>query len=150
MRRNGSRSSGQGYAIAGYTIAMASAYLGGDLVYDERIGVTHAAIEELEEFTAAAKSADVGENSMIRARPGESDVLLARQHGRVCALAHPCAHMGGPLSEGTLKDGSVVCPWHGSEFGLEDGHIINGPATQNQPALDVRERDGQIEVKSRD
>jgi len=30
------------------------------------------------------------------------------------------------------------------------GGVINGPATQNQPCLDVRERSGQIEVKARD
>jgi nitrite reductase/ring-hydroxylating ferredoxin subunit len=57
--------------------------------------------------------------------------------------------MGGPLSEGTLKDGSVVCPWHGSEFALDDGRVINGPAAQPQPVLDARERDGRIEVKAR-
>jgi nitrite reductase/ring-hydroxylating ferredoxin subunit len=57
--------------------------------------------------------------------------------------------MGGPLSEGTLKDASVVCPWHASEFDLADGHVINGPATQNQPTLDVQERDGRIEVRAR-
>jgi nitrite reductase/ring-hydroxylating ferredoxin subunit len=56
--------------------------------------------------------------------------------------------MGGPLSEGELKDGSVVCPWHGSEFGLDDGHVINGPATIPQPCLVVRERHGKIEVKA--
>jgi nitrite reductase/ring-hydroxylating ferredoxin subunit len=56
--------------------------------------------------------------------------------------------MGGPLSEGTLKDGSVVCPWHGSEFALDDGHVINGPATEDQPCLIARERDGKIEVKA--
>lgn len=50
----------------------------------------------------------------------------------------------GPLSEGTLKDGSVVCP-----FAIEGGQVINGPATQNQPTLDVRERGGRIDVKSR-
>lgn len=85
---------------------------------------------------------------MLRARAGGADVLLVRQHGRVCALAHACAHLGGPLSEGTLKDGSVVCPWHGSEFALEDGRVLNGPATQSQPCLRVRERDGRIEVKA--
>jgi len=58
--------------------------------------------------------------------------------------------MGGPLSEGTLKDGSVVCPWHASEFALDDGHVINGPATQDQPCLDARDRAGEIEVKARD
>ena len=84
---------------------------------------------------------------MVRARAGDTDVLLVRQHGRWCALAHACTHLGGPLSEGILKDGSVVCPWHGSEFALDDGRVLNGPATHNQPGLVVRERDGRIEVK---
>jgi nitrite reductase/ring-hydroxylating ferredoxin subunit/uncharacterized membrane protein len=149
LRKRGDRTSGQSCALAGYSIALGAAWFGGDLVYGQRIGVTHAAVDEPETFTAVARSADVADNSMIRARHDEVDLLLARQHGRVCALAHPCSHMGGPLSEGTLKDGSVVCPWHASEFGLDDGHVINGPATQNQPCLDVRERDGQIEVKAR-
>src|SRR5207237_9051534 len=42
--------------------------------------------------------------------------------------------------KGTLNEGSVSCPWHGSEFALKDGQVINGPATQSQPCLDVRER----------
>jgi len=50
--------------------------------------------------------------------------MMARQHGQVCALAEHCSHLGGPLSEGTLKNDSIVCPWHGSEFGLEDGRVI--------------------------
>ena len=48
-------------------------------------------------------SAALAENTMMRARAGDTDVLLVRQHGRVCALIHACAHLGGPLSEGTLK-----------------------------------------------
>jgi nitrite reductase/ring-hydroxylating ferredoxin subunit/uncharacterized membrane protein len=149
LRKRGSRATGQACALAGYSIAAGSSWLGGDLVYDQRIGVTHAVIEAPETFTAASWSADLPENSMQRAHVDNADLLLARQHGRVCALAHSCAHLGGPLSEGTLKDGSVVCPWHGSEFALDDGHVMNGPATQNQPCLDVRERDGAIEVKAR-
>ena len=147
-RRGDSDAGGRGLAWAGYAIAVGSAYLGGDLVYAQRIGVTHAAVEEPEAFTPVASSTEVPEASMMRARRGDVDVLLARQHGRLCALAHPCAHMGGPLSEGTLKDGSVVCPWHGSEFALDDGEVINGPATQAQPCFAVREAGGQIEVKA--
>jgi len=150
LRKNGSRSAGQTCALAGYGIAIGSAWLGGDLVYDQRIGVTHAAVDGPEAFTAVALSAEIAEQAMKRVRKDDADLLLVRQRGRVCALAHPCSHMGGPLSEGTLKEGSVVCPWHGSEFALDDGHVINGPATQNQPCLDVREQAGQIEVKARD
>ena len=147
LRKSGSRGAGRSCSAVGYAIATAAAYLGGNLVYDRRIGVTHADVDLPEAFTAAAESAALGDDSMIRGHAGDADVLLARQHGRVCALVHACAHMGGPLSEGTLKDGSVVCPWHGSEFALEDGRVLNGPATQNQPCLAVREANGTIEVR---
>jgi nitrite reductase/ring-hydroxylating ferredoxin subunit/uncharacterized membrane protein len=146
-RKGNTRARARACAWTGYAIALGAAYFGGDLVYGQRVGVTHAVVEEPESFTPIAKSADVPDESMTRARKGDVDVLLARQHGRLCALAHSCAHMGGPLSEGTLKDGSVVCPWHASEFALDDGHVINGPATQSQPCFATREREGTIEVK---
>jgi nitrite reductase/ring-hydroxylating ferredoxin subunit len=65
-----------------------------------------------------------------------------------CAASFTRVRTSADHSEGTLKDGSVVCPWHGSEFALEDGHVLNGPATYNQPCVVVRERDGKIEVKA--
>lgn len=148
LRRSGSRAAGRNYALAGYAIALGAAYLGGDLVYGQRIGVTHAAVEGPDDFVDVAATSDLPDASMRRARNGDVDVLIARQRGRACALAHPCGHLGGPLSEGTLKNGSVVCPWHGSEFALEDGRVLNGPATMNQPCFAVRESNGRIEVKS--
>jgi nitrite reductase/ring-hydroxylating ferredoxin subunit/uncharacterized membrane protein len=148
LRKSGSRSAGTSCALAGYTIALGAAFLGGDLVYDQRIGVTHADVPQPEEFTPVAQASQLAENSMMRAKTLDADALLVRQHGRLCGLAHSCTHLGGPLSEGTLKDGSVVCPWHGSEFALGDGHVIKGPASISQPCLEVRERGGTIEVKA--
>ncbi len=148
QRRNNPYANGRALAWTGFGIATAAAYLGGDLVYAQRIGVTHADDEAPEEFEPVAASDAVEENTMTLARAGDADVMVARQHGHVCALLNSCAHLGGPLAEGTLKDGSVVCPWHGSEFALEDGRVLNGPATINQPCLAVRERDGRIEVKA--
>jgi nitrite reductase/ring-hydroxylating ferredoxin subunit/uncharacterized membrane protein len=148
LRKSGSRSAGTSCAIAGYTIALGAAFLGGDLVYDQRVGVTHADVPQPEQFTPVAEASQLAENAMMRAKTLDADALLVRQHGRLCGLAHSCTHLGGPLSEGTLKDGSVVCPWHGSEFALGDGHVIKGPASINQPCLEVRERGGTIEVKA--
>jgi nitrite reductase/ring-hydroxylating ferredoxin subunit/uncharacterized membrane protein len=150
LRRNDRHRGGRTCAWAGYAIALGAAYLGGDLVYRQRMGVMHADTELPSAFTAVLESDHLTDNSMVRGRAGSADILLVRQRGKVCALVHSCAHLGGPLSEGILKEDSVVCPWHGSEFALDDGHAINGPATQNQPCLDVRERDGRIEVKRRD
>ncbi len=118
-------------------------------MYRERIGVTHAAVADLEQFTPVLPSADLADNSMRKVTVEDVSLVLVRQRGRVCALAHSCAHAGGPLSEGTLKNGSVVCPWHGSEFALDDGHVLNGPATEPQPCYAVREHAGQIEVGAR-
>jgi nitrite reductase/ring-hydroxylating ferredoxin subunit len=146
LRRRNERRAGEVCTVAGMGVAVASAYLGGDLVYDERIGVTHAVTEAPEEFTPVLASTALAESTMRRVKVKDTDLLLVRQHGRVCALAHSCAHLGGPLSEGTLKDGTVVCPWHGSEFRLEDGAVVNGPSTHPQPCFAVRERNGQIEV----
>jgi nitrite reductase/ring-hydroxylating ferredoxin subunit/uncharacterized membrane protein len=150
MRQRDSHDNGRAAAWTGYAVMLGAAWLGGNLVYDQRLGVTNADAELPEEFTPVLASSALAENTMVRARVGKADVLLVRQHGQVCALAHSCAHLGGPLSEGTLNDGSVVCPWHGSEFSLEDGRVLRGPSTHNQPCLEVRERDGQIEVKAAD
>ena len=147
LRRKDAHEGGRACAWAGYAIALGAAYLGGDLVYRQRIGVTHADDGVPQEFTPVLDSAALADNTMVRARAGDADILLVRQHGRVCALVHSCAHLGGPLSEGTLKDGSVVCPWHGSEFALDDGRVLNGPSTHDQPCLAVREQNGRIEVK---
>ena len=147
FRRRGARSAGQSCVLAGYPLALAAAYLGGDLVYGQRIGVNHAAVNGPDHFVDIGSSSSVPENALKRGRTEDVDVVLARQRGRVCALAHACAHLGGPLSEGTLKDGSVVCPWHGSEFALETGEVLNGPATMNQPCFEVQEADGRIEVR---
>ena len=148
LRRSGARSAGRATTAAGYGVAVAAAYLGGNLVFRERIGVTHAAVAEPEEFTPALESAALPDNSMRKATIEDASFLVVRQRQRVCALAHSCAHLGGPLSEGTLKDGSVVCPWHGSEFALDDGRVVNGPATEPQPCFDARERAGHIELRA--
>jgi nitrite reductase/ring-hydroxylating ferredoxin subunit len=146
LRRRQERRAGQACTLAGISIAMAGAYLGGDLVFGERIGVTHAVTHEPEGFTRVLASSDLPEGTMRRVKSGDMDLLLVRQHGQVCALVHACAHLGGPLSEGELKEGTVVCPWHGSEFRLADGSVVNGPSTHPQPCFHVRERDSQIEV----
>ncbi|HEY7173244.1 MAG TPA: DUF2231 domain-containing protein [Vicinamibacterales bacterium] len=149
LRNRGERESGRGFSVAGLIVASAAAYLGGSLVYRDRIGVDHADQIEDHDFSPALPSADLHEGDKRAVDVEKSAVFLARQHGRVCALAEHCSHLGGPLSEGTLRDGSIVCPWHASEFALADGEVINGPATNPQPSYEVREDDGAIAIKPR-
>ncbi|SRR6266508_585698 len=74
--------------------------------------------------------------------------MLVRRDGRIFALANRCSHRGGPLHKGRITDGRVRCPWHPSTFSLQDGSILQGPATA-QPCYQVRLQDGTIEVRDR-
>src|SRR5215469_662921 len=47
--------------------------------------------------------------------------------GTVCVLDGTCPHEGGPLAEGTIEDGLVVCPWHGYAFDPRTGASDNDP-----------------------
>jgi nitrite reductase/ring-hydroxylating ferredoxin subunit/uncharacterized membrane protein len=150
LRGRGKRGLGRALSFAGFATVMAGAYLGGHLSLKERIGVDHSPAEDElpSDFTPALPDADLPEGDMRRVEVKGVPIMLARQHGRVYALAEACAHLGGPLSEGELKEGSVVCPWHGSRFSLEDGRVLNSPSAFPQPCLETRVREGQIEVRA--
>ncbi|TDW22208.1 Rieske (2Fe-2S) protein [Kribbella kalugense] len=46
-----------------------------------------------------------------------------------------CTHQGNPV--GSVEDGQIVCPFHGSRFKIADGSVANGPATSPLPAVNV-------------
>jgi len=48
-------------------------------------------------------------------------IALVRRGDTVHALAENCPHAGGPLSEGTVADGAVTCPYHGWVWDLTTG-----------------------------
>ena len=151
LRRRNRRNAGMGFAMLGYAVSSASAYLGGHLVFGEQIGVNHAAAQEMpKEFVPVLADAELREGELKRVDAGGVPVLLVRCEGDVCALAHKCSHLGGPLSEGKLEGDVVQCPWHGSRFNVRDGSVVDGPATFPQPRLETRVREGQIEVRSID
>jgi len=147
-RGRGSRGAGRRLAMAGYLAVMAAAFLGGDLVFHEQVGVDHSSGRELpEKFTAVLGESDLPERKPRRVLYKETPLLLVKSGQEVYCLAETCAHLGGPLSEGKLRDGSVICPWHGSRFDLETGEVLDGPSAFSQPCLWTRVRKGQIEVR---
>jgi nitrite reductase/ring-hydroxylating ferredoxin subunit/DMSO/TMAO reductase YedYZ heme-binding membrane subunit len=53
--------------------------------------------------------------------PGGASVAVFRHAGGFSAVANLCAHQNGPLGEGRIVDGLIVCPWHGYQYRPEDG-----------------------------
>jgi nitrite reductase/ring-hydroxylating ferredoxin subunit len=149
-RRSRQRRAGRLYGFAGYLVSVGAAYLGGELVYGEQVGVNHAFGQTApSQFTPVLNERDLKEGRPARVQVGDVAVLLVRQGNRVRALADTCAHLGGPLSEGTLGEGTISCPWHGSTYSLEDGSVVCGPTTFPQPSYECRLRGGQVEIRAR-
>jgi nitrite reductase/ring-hydroxylating ferredoxin subunit/uncharacterized membrane protein len=149
LRRGGARTAGYGTAIAGYVLTTAAAYLGGDMVFRDQIGVSHSKpVWSALKYTAVLPDAKLAENEPRRVEVGERRIVLVRQNGQIYALDERCSHLGGPLADGEVENGCIICPWHGSRFALDDGRPIDGPATIPQAAFETRVRDGQIEVRA--
>jgi nitrite reductase/ring-hydroxylating ferredoxin subunit len=148
-RKQGNRGVGRALSFLGYGIVMASSYLGGELSYQEKMGVDHAPRQGFPaDFTPVLADNELPSNQPTRAEAGDVKLVLVRQGERIHALADTCSHYGGPLSEGKLEGDCIVCPWHGSRFRLEDGHNEDGPATYSQPCFETRVNNGQIEVRA--
>ncbi len=148
FRTQHKRGAGQGLALLGYAVMSASAYLGGDLVFAEQVGVDHSAEQTVpKDFVSVLPQAQLAEGELKLVHVGDTRVLLACRNGQIYALAEVCAHLGGPLSEGKLEGDSVICPWHASQFALKDGRVLKGPSAFDEPCFETRVQDGQIQVR---
>ncbi len=44
---------------------------------------------------------------------GDKVICVANVDGAFSAMDNVCVHRGGPLGQGVVLDGKIVCPWHG-------------------------------------
>jgi nitrite reductase/ring-hydroxylating ferredoxin subunit/uncharacterized membrane protein len=147
-RRRGRHGRGAIISASAFGLTLLSAWLGGHLVYKEKVGVNNAeSFEKPEEWTAVLESSALPANVLTRVDVEDKGVLLYRDGNSLSAIGSVCSHAGGPLEEGKVQGHCVQCPWHDSVFDLSDGHVAHGPATQPQPRFEVRERNGQIEIR---
>lgn len=149
LRLSGARPAARKLSYAGFGILSVGGYLGGTLVFDHRVGTSHAqAIPQVDRFTPVARVEDLREGQPHGAELDGLRLVLVRMGERLYALPAVCSHMGGPLESGTVEDCAIVCPWHGSRFDLASGAVIDGPSVYRQQPLDVRVRDGHVEVRT--
>jgi len=136
--------------VIGYLVLTVGAEIGGDLVYLIGTNVNRHA------WRGAGKKwialdlgdlTDIPEGGPTKVKAGINTLILVRTGETILALHEQCAHAGGPLSEGTIVDGCIQCPWHGSRFRLTDGHVARGPAMYDQPAYEIRRADTGWEVR---
>ena len=77
-------------------------------------------------------------------------ISVARVDDRLYAFDDlcTCADKPCPLSGGLLTGTTLMCQCHGSRFDVTTGALINGPATETLTSYEVREVDGDIQIRA--
>lgn len=73
------------------------------------------------EWHRVADKDSLPEGRVTTVTAGIKTICLAHFDGNYYALDNHCPHQGGPLGEGQIENGFVVCPWHGYEYKPQDG-----------------------------
>jgi len=135
-------------SLVGFLIVTAGAYVGGDVVYLFGNMVSRHAFRGIGTKWIKLDTGDVTDLSTLpeatptKAKAGINDLVVVRLGETVYALHAICAHAGGPLPQGTVVDGCIVCPFHGARYRLSDGRVRRGPALYDQPTYEIRSIEG--------
>lgn len=73
---------------------------------------------------------------------GEEIAVFRQRDGKLFATQNRCPHKQGPLSEGIIGDGKVVCPLHAHRFNLSNG--CGSEKHECVRTFPVRELHGQV------
>jgi 3-phenylpropionate/trans-cinnamate dioxygenase ferredoxin subunit len=88
------------------------------------------------ERVGGASDVPVGSVRVVECAGGRS-LALANVEGELYAIDNVCTHDAGPLGEGELFQGRVVCPRHGAAFDPKTGRVLSLPAVRDVEAYEV-------------
>ena len=99
------------------------------------------------EFVRICAEADLPPEGEVReiAAMGRT-FCVARLGESMCVLDGVCPHEGGPLGEGLLEEGRVVCPWHAFAFDLRTGVEEHDPEVRAR-VYEAKVEDGEVRAK---
>ncbi|MBZ5739998.1 Rieske (2Fe-2S) protein [Nocardioides mangrovi] len=87
----------------------------------------------------ATADVPVGGGTILTA---EKLVVTQPSKGDFKCFTAVCTHQGCVVS--SVSDGTINCGCHGSQFSIEDGSVVTGPATSALSAVDVSVDSGSV------
>lgn len=73
------------------------------------------------------------------------NIAIFKYDGKLSAVSNVCKHQNGPLGEGKIVDGCIVCPWHGYQYKPEDG-CSPPPFTEKVVTYELKLKDNLVYV----
>ena len=81
----------------------------------------------MEFVTICATQALPAPGAMSEVAAAGKVLCIANINGRYAAVDNACPHRGGPLAEGSVEDGKIMCPWHAWAFDTMTGEADHDP-----------------------
>ena len=82
----------------------------------------------MSEFVRICGKADLPASGEAREiTVGDRMVCVANENGEISAMDNVCPHLGGPLVQGMLEGGKLICPWHAWAFDLKTVEATHNP-----------------------
>ena len=100
-----------------------------------------------EDFVKVADTKDIQPSHMKEVQVDGENICVVNIEGKYYAIGSICTHDGGPLADGTLEGYEVECPWHGSKFDVRTGEVRNPPASEPEPAYEVKVDGNNVLIK---
>ena len=128
--------------------------MGGTLVYRNQIGVDiryanagkwkekYLGKASGEMIVASTDELEVNQMKLIHAKGKR--IVVCRMETGYAAFDDHCTHRGGSLAGGSMICGTVQCPWHGSQFKVNDGTVCAGPAKMPIAVYPVVEKNNKV------
>src|SRR5215210_6437392 len=101
-----------------------------------------------EDFVKVANTKDIQALQMKEVEVNGENICVVNVEGKYYAIGSICTHEGGPLADGTLEGYEVECPWHNSKFDVRTGEVISPPASEPEPAYEVKVDGNSILIKT--
>ena len=131
-----------------------SAWMGATLVSRNQIGIDHRYAEagKWKELRVkdpvfpllVAEKDELVVNQMKLLVLGRRRLVLARTENRYVVFDDRCTHRGGSLAGGVMMRCVVHCPWHGSQYDVNSGECVAGPAEVGIQVYHVTEQHGRV------
>jgi nitrite reductase (NADH) small subunit len=94
-------------------------------------------------FTKLAAQSDLpGVNEAREFSCNGKMVCVTNVDGEIYAMENTCLHRGGPLGEGVIEGGKVICPWHGWAWDPKTGQA--GPPDAKIAVYPVKIEGGDV------
>jgi len=97
-------------------------------------------------YTKLTNQSELPPTNEVKEFPcGDKVICVANVDGKISALDNVCLHHGGPLGQGVIQKGKVICPWHGWAYDAQTG-ALESNATVKVAVYPIKVEEEQVLV----